>query len=166
MTNAPFDVTVTVHESVDLAGMRIATTMTSAFTDCPALWERFMARLPELCAGAHSDGGLEVSYGLSYMTDLATGAFDYVAAAPLPEDAPLPEGMESLTLPGGFYAQAEVASLDKLGDAYTYVYSTWAADKEDYLLNMDAPCFERYDSRFLESGRFDIYVPLLKKIER
>ena len=162
MTNAPFHVTVTVHESVDLAGMRIATTMASAFTDCPALWERFMPRLPELCAG----GGPGVTYGLSYMTDLDSGAFDYVAAALLPEDAPLPEGMESLTLPGGFYAQVEVTGLEKLGEAYTYVYSTWAADTEDYLLNMDAPCFERYDSRFLESGLFDIYVPVLKKIER
>ncbi len=162
MSIAPFGVAVLSHEEVALAGMRIATTMKNASADCPALWQHFMARAPEIC-DAPEAGPMGASYGLSYMTHPATGDFDYVAAMPLPPEKSLPAGMERFTLPAGLYARTIVPKLDQIGDAYTYLYTAWIAGQSDYALNMTAPCFERYDERFLQSGEFEIYVPVVKK---
>ena len=160
MSDTPFAVAITEHAEVPLTGMRIATTMTAAAADCPNLWERFMPRAPELCGPGACLGE---SFGVSFITDPAAGGFDYVAAIPTPVDTPLPEGMERLTLPAGTYAYILVPSLDHINKAYGYIYAEWAAGRTDYVLNMAAPCFERYDHRFLHSGEFEIHVPVLKK---
>ena len=162
MSTAPFDVAVLPHEEVTLAGIRIATGMKTASADCPALWQRFMARAPEICAAPEACP-TGASYGISYMTNPATGDFDYVAAMPLPSEKSLPENMERLTLPAGLFARAVVPNLERIGDAYTHLYTAWVAGQSDYALNMAAPCFERYDERFLQSGEFEIYVPVVKK---
>ena len=162
MSTAPFDVAVLPHEEVVLAGMRIATTMKTASADCPALWQHFMARAPEI-VDAPEAGPLGASYGISYMTNPTTGDFDYVAAMPLPHEKAMPAGMERLTLPAGLYARTAVPKLDRIGDAYTYKYTVWIAGQNGYALDMAAPCFERYDERFLQSGEFEIYVPVVRK---
>ena len=162
MAEAPFAVAVTTHDAVNLTGIRVATTMAGATTDCPALWERFMALAPELRGPAPAEH-LGESFGVSYATNPVAGQFEYVAAMPTPVGAPLPEGMERLTLPAGLYAFTVVPNLDHIGRAFTYIYTEWIAGRDDYALNMAAPCFERYDHRFLHSGEFEIFVPVVKK---
>ena len=104
---------------------------------------------------------IHVCPGISSMLDAQH--FEYCAAMPAGEGLALPEGMSQIELPAGLYAGCVVSSLAQLGEAYTYLYKVWPKTVTEYGVNMQAPSFEYYDERYVESGAFEIYVPILKK---
>lgn len=154
-----FSVSVSQRPQLRLFGLSVRTSMTDAFKDCPHLWEKvFAPRMHEVSGKKPGEYG--PCYGVSVMLDAQR--FDYWAAMPPREGVALPQGMRQIELPAGLYASCLAPSLAQLGEAYTYLYESWAKNAADYAPNMQAPCFEYYDERFLESGAFEIAMPVLK----
>ena len=160
----PFAVVVLQHHSVRLFGVRIHTTLHNAPQECPRLWnEVFTPRMPELSGkAAHLYQG--PSYGVSVFTDHQGLAFDYWAAMEAPDIAAPPTGMSEVTLPGGLYACCRIPAPGMLREAYDYMYDEWPNTPEGFAVQFDKPCFERYDSRFFQSGTHDVYVPVLPNL--
>jgi len=157
----PFAVVVLQHHSVRLVGVSINTNLQQAPVDCPQLWNSvFNPRMPELSGKpAHLYQG--PSYGVSVFTDHEGLAFDYWAAMEAPDVAALPTGMSEVTLPGGWYACCRIPAPGMLREAYDYMYDEWPNSPEGFAVQFDKPCFERYDSRFVQSGTHDVYVTVL-----
>ena len=159
-----FSVSIVALPPLSLFGLFVRTTMEKAPQDCSRLWEQvFLPRMPELNPKAHSEFPGD-SYGVSVMDmdNADTHAFTYWAAMAVPEGMPLPEGMSRFDLPGGFYATCRVPSLERIGEAYTYLYMGWDTAGAGYELIMPAPCFERYGKDYLSSGALDIFAPVRK----
>lgn len=156
----PFAVVVLRYPKVRLVGVRISTNLQQAPIDCPKLWNNvFTPRMPELSGkAAHCYQG--PSYGVSVFTDHQGLIFDYWAAMEAPEMGTLPAGMSEVTLPGGLYACCRIPAAGMLCEAYDYMYDEWPNTPEGFAVLLDRPCFERYDSRFYQSGTHDIYVPV------
>ncbi len=153
-----FSVSVSHRPPVRLFGLFVRTSMADAFKDCPDLWEKvFAPRMHEV--SGKKPGEYAPSYGISIMLDAQR--FDYWAAMPAREGLALPEGMGEIELPAGLYASCLAPSLAQLGEAYTYLYETWPKTAPGYAPNMQAPCFEYYDERYLESGVFEVCMPVL-----
>ena len=144
----------------DLAGLRVRTDMGKAYQDCPALWMRFMPRLQELAAQLGGVLPLD-SFGASTLVDMDNDIFDYWAVMPYPTDAPLPEGMERLSLVPALYAACSIPSLAQLNEVYSLIYSKWLPSQSEYVFNC-APCLEHYDERYSQSGALDVLVPVFK----
>lgn len=158
-----FDVFISERPVAHLFGIGIHTTMSKASVDCPDLWKRvFVPRMLEISGKGPCEyhGPL---YGISQMTDPQTGSFAYWAAMPASEGAALPEGMREIDLPAGLYAGCALPSLETLGEAYAFLYTAWPQSQNAYALNMQAPCFEYYDSDFCTSGKLQVYVPVIRK---
>lgn len=157
----PFAVALLQCRSVRLVGVRINTNLQQAPMDCPKLWnEVFNTRMPELSGKpAHLYQG--PSYGVTVFTDHKELAFDYWAAMEAPGVAALPTGMGEVTLPGGLYACCRIPAAVMLLEAYHYMYKEWPNSPEGLAVQLDKPCFEHYDSRFVQSGTHDVYVPVL-----
>ena len=157
----PFAVVVLQHHRVRLVGVSINTNLQQAPVDCPQLWNNvFNARKPEL-SGKPAQLYQGPSYGVSVFTDHEGLAFDYWAAMEAPGVAALPSGMSEVTLPGGLYACCRIPAPGMLREAYDYMYDEWPNSPEGFAVQLDKPCFERYDSRFVQSGTHDVYVPVL-----
>lgn len=154
-----FSVAIVDRPEIRCAGMKVRTTMKSASTDCSAIWQKQfgprMESFPADPAYPHQ------SYGASVMLDSDT--FDYWALMPLAPGADIPEGMDVFTLPAGPYAEAHLADLVELGQAYTYIYGPWIASQDKYTLNMQGASNELYTSDYLVSGKLSVYCPLLEK---
>ena len=156
-----YTVSVSQRPQLRLFGISVRTSMSNASVDCPHLWEKlFGPRMHEI-SGKKPDTYHGPSYGISIMHD--TQNFEYWAAMPASEGLPLPKGMRQTELPAGLYASCLVPSLAQLGEAYTCLYETWPKTVAEYVADMQAPCFEYYDERYMESGAFEIYMPILKK---
>ena len=135
--------------------------MDKAPVDGHHLWEKvFGPRMHEI-SGKKSEDYHGLVYGIAVMLDCQN--FDYWAAMPAPEGPALPAGMQAIELPAGLYAGCHVASMEQLGEVYTYLYETWATEQKEYAVNMQAPCFEYYDKKFYELCTFEVYIPVLKK---
>jgi len=156
---ATFAVFVSPRPQVLLVGVSVRTDMSKASTDCPHLWEKVFAPRMHEISGKKPEEYHGPSYGVSFM--LAGQSFDYWATMPAREGFVLPEGMRQIELPAGLYAGCLVPSLSKLGEAFTYLYEAWPKAEKKYVINTQLPCFEYYDSRFNESGAFEVYVPVL-----
>ncbi len=154
-----FSVSVSQRPQLRLFGLSVRTNMADAFKDCSHLWEEvFGPRMHEV--GGEKPGECTPSYGISIMLDARH--LEYWAAVPAGEGVLLPEGMGEVELPAGWYAGCLVPSMAQLGEAYTYLYETWPKTASGYAPNMQAPGFEYYDERYLESGAFEVYMPVLK----
>ena len=161
----PFAVVVMQHHSVRLFGVRIQTNLHSAPTECRHLWKDvFTPRMPEL-SGKPTDQYQGPSYGISVFTSHEGHAFDYWAAMEAPERAAPPAGMDAVTLPGGLYACCRIPAAGMLQEAYDYMYDQWPHSGAGFCVLPEKPCFERYDSRFIQSGTHDIYVPVLAQAD-
>ncbi len=153
------NVNVVSRPAVRTAGLKIRTTMARASQDCPLLWSRDFAPRMESFP-IHPDYANQ-SFGVSVMLD--EDSFDYWATMALADGAPLPEGMDILTLPGGPYAECLLPSLEKLGEAYMHVYRDWSARQDRYTMDMRGCSIEVYTAKYLETGELTIYCPLLEK---
>ena len=155
-----FAVSVSQRPSVRLFGVSVSTSMSKIAVDGHQLWEKVFAPRIHEVSGKKPDEYHGPSYGLCIMTD--EQHLEYWAAAPAREGLSLPEGMREVELPAGLYAGCLVPSLDRIGEAYAYLYETWPKTQKEYAPSMHLPCFEYYDSRFCESGAFEVYAPVLK----
>ena len=153
-----FEVTVIEFPATHLVGVKVRTNMQKAQADCPAIWQTFGPRIVEIPCGDCIGKG---AYGVSVM--LNENDFDYWAAVEAAPETALPNDMASFDLPGGLYAKCSVTSLEKLGEAYMYIYGPWISGQSEYELNMQAPCFELYPQNWRLDTAFEVYVPVTKK---
>ena len=156
--NKEFEIKVSPTPAQRVMGIKVRTSMAAAMTDCPKLWhETFAPRMHEV------DGFNGTAYGVSEVVDCQAGVFDYWAAVPAAPNAPAPEGMESLDLPGGLYAQCRVESLADIGAAYEFLYSAWLPAQTEFTPDYAARCYEFYPADSMETGVFYIYVRVNEK---
>lgn len=117
----------------------------------PGLWQNFAQRYLEI-------GPPGVTYGVSYDTG-ESGDFHYMAGMEGPN---VPDGMQSLDIPGGRYAV--FTHRGTVGDLPKTIYSIWNKALPDAgLTPAPAPEFERYDARFdavTGRGEVEIWIPL------
>lgn len=156
---AQFPITVVDRPEIRCAGMKVRTTMQKASVDCPAIWQNQFGPLMDSFPADPAYPGQ--SYGASVMID--SDNFDYWALMPLAPGADIPGGMDVFTLPGGPYAEANLANLAELGDAYTYIYGEWGGAQDKYTLNMQGVGYELYTFDFCSTGKLIVYCPLMEK---
>lgn len=140
-----------------LLGMNVRITMQTAAQDCPALWMRFGPRITELLPA----GSVQESYGVNEML----GADECAYWATIEAVASLEQAadMASIDLPAGPYAQCTVSSLEKLMDAYTYLYEVWPTSQNEFTADLQAASFEKYPPNWQIADALEIYLPLKKK---
>ena len=127
------------------------------------LWERFVPRMGEVpdqkgtyslgvCMGPHPD--VELKPGTSFV---------YIAAVPVTNNAKVPEGMVSTTIPAGRYAVfTHRGAIAELPHTINYIWGTWLP--QCGYERREGPDFELYDERFdaaTVSGEIDIYLPIV-----
>ena len=95
----------------------------------PALWDRLVPRLP-----LPGQVGW-ITYGLCWSASPGEGAFNYMAAAELEPDAPVPEGIEAFDVP-----------------AQTYLVFRHTTDAGNLHRQMSAACEEIWSSRLAKAG--------------
>ena len=156
---AELTVSIVDRPEIKTAGLKVRTTMAKASQDCPSIWQNDFG--PRMEAFPADPAFPNQSYGLSIMLDSET--FDYWAVMPLAPGADVPEGMDTITIPGGKYAECHLESLAQLGEAYTYIYGPWAAGQSGYGMNMQGICYELYTDEYMKTGKLSIYCPLLEK---
>lgn len=123
--------------------------------EIPALWPRFVARIPEIEHGAEP----KVTYGVMGPGG-GMDALDYMAAVSVLGDGPLPEGMTRLVLPAGTYARFSYP-LSKLGEGFGEIFQR--ALPQSAYVQKAAPYFERYDEAFCPDdpdSAVEIWLPV------
>jgi AraC family transcriptional regulator len=119
-----------------LVGLQILTKPMSP--EIPALWPRFVARLPEIAAPAQP--GVTFGAMQSAGDDLI-----YLAGVEVASSAPPPRDMSQVAVPAGDYAVFEFPFGD-IGQAYPFIFGTWLPGS-GYV--QDArPLLERYGADF------------------
>jgi len=126
---------IVAQPALRLVGLQILTRPMSP--EIPALWPRFVARLPEIASP--SEPG--VTFGA-----MQHAGDDLVYLAGVQADAaPTPPGMARLDVPAGDYAVFEFP-FGQIGEAYPFIFDTWLPGS-NYV--QDArPLLERYGSDF------------------
>ena len=153
MYNSAFVSEVVQMAAQQVVGVKIKTTMETAVVDCSRLWQdEFGPRMAEISTG-------EASFGASIMIDAQS--FEYWAALPYTKGS-VPEGMNVLDIPEGFYAKVSLKSLDELMGAYQHMFQTWSENPE-YTIRFDAPSYELYPPDHLETGHLSLYMPLRRQ---
>jgi predicted transcriptional regulator YdeE len=158
-------VSVVTRPAQRVIGMAVRTSMRMASRDCPRLWhDDFASRMREIESSAPGE-----SYGVSWGVEEKNGAaaapgtdcsFDYWAALPVNDAAPVPQGMRECYLPEGRYAECQVASLAELPAAYAHVYEHWLPGQNAYAANVQGPSYELYPEDYPRTGRIILYCAL------
>ncbi len=132
-------VEITVRPATTLVGLKIRTAPMSP--EIPALWPRFVARIPEIAHPATPG----VTYGVMSPAGPDMQALDYLAGVAVNDAGALPEGLASWVLPAGTYAVFRLP-FGQIGAGYDQIFRTWfpAAD----VVQAPGPLFERYDAQF------------------
>lgn len=138
-------------------------------SDCHDVWaddKGFMARRKEIQV---LDGEIAY-YGICRCAvGVEPGAFEYIAAEPAANDAPVPEGMVEVLIPAGTYAEFPVMSLDAIGQAWSQA-AEWSTANPEWKGFCDGnpegcgcianPSFELYPATFEKDGKLFIYMPI------
>ena len=148
---------IATHSKLQVIGMKVRTTPMSP--EIPALWPRFVARIPEI------EPILEprVSYGVMEMISGGTGGFTYLAAVSASSLTKVPNGMTSLVLPGGQYAVFEFA-LSDINSAFGFIFGTWLPSSG--FSQAESPFFERYNKDLDPSNpksRVEAHIPIFSR---
>lgn len=130
---------ITTRPATTIVGLKIRTAPMSP--DIPALWPRFVARIPEIAHPATP----RVTYGVMTPVGPDMAGLDYMAGVAVSEAAALPEGLSSWLLPAGTYAVFR-CPLDRLGAGYGEIFGTWLPASD--WVQAAGPLFERYDEDF------------------
>jgi len=151
-----FETVIVEYPAKRLVGMKVRTNMQSAMEDCYGAWNAFMPRMAEV------NGEPEESFGVSVMIN--ENDFDYWTALEATTQGPLPDGMQVVNIASGTYVRCTVPNMEKLGDAYIYLYTTWNQSQShaEYVLDMEVGSFERYPCDWQPDTPFEIYAPLKK----
>lgn len=137
--------------------------------DCKNLWMEAhpsMQRVEE----THGLAGKVSYYALCRCAAGAEpGAFEYVAAMPAVDGAPVQEGMAEFAVPAGKYVAFPVAGLGDIGRVWGYT-GEWLAAHPEWKGFCDGnpegcgciehPSFELYEPGFDESQGLFIYIPV------
>ncbi len=138
-----------------LVGLEIRTQPMSP--EIPALWPRFVSRLPEV-TGVTEPG---VTFGA--MRNESDQVLLYLAAVPVAAEAPIPAGMTAWDVPAGLQAVFEFPFGD-IGRAYPFIFGTWLPNsgrEQD-----TRPVLERYGANFCPdqpASRMQVRVPLRQR---
>ncbi len=130
---------ITPRPATTIVGLKIRTAPMSP--QIPALWPRFVARIPEIALPATP----RVTYGVMTPAGPDMVALDYMAGVAVHEAGALPDGLSSWLLPAGTYAVFR-CPLDRLGAGYGEIFEKWLPASG--WVQAPGPLFERYDERF------------------
>ncbi|AGK99425.1 GyrI-like domain-containing protein [Clostridium pasteurianum] len=123
--------------------------------EIPKLWEVFNNRYKDIKQKSES----MLCYGICDDEMDSEGRFHYTACAEVDSFQDVPEGMETGVVPDGKYlVYTYEGAIKDLGDFYNNIFTKWLPDSEyevDY-----RPQFELYDTRFMDNGEFDVYIPV------
>jgi AraC family transcriptional regulator len=140
-----------------VVGLQIRTKPMSS--DIPALWPRFVARIPEIGHLLEPD----VSYGVMEHDTGAAAVLKYMAAVSVEGLDPLPEGMTRLILPAGTYAAFRYP-LSGLTQGFCEIFERLLPASD--FAQIPGPYFERYDQSFDPSdanSKVDICLPVRRR---
>ncbi len=130
---------IVIRSQLEVVGMQIITTPMSP--EIPALWPRFVDRMPEIEPILEP----QVSYGVMQMTPGEPDRLNYLAAVSVPSAVKVPDAMTTQTLPAGQYAVFEFP-LSDIGSAFGFIFETWLPSSG--FLQTETPLFERYNENF------------------
>ncbi len=120
------------------------------------LWNKFIARMPELESVAVPDCSLGIC------RTLKNGKIEYLAARVVKDDSLVPDGMVFRELPEQLVAVfTHTGSLEDLVNTYDYIYNKWLFENEYEII--EAAEMEWYDKRFKyddPNSQMDIHIPL------
>jgi len=108
--------------------------------EIPALWPKFVARIPEIQGQTEP----KVTYGVMWQDD-SMDVLNYLAGVAVGAGAAIPKGMSSMSLPPGHYAVFKYP-LSGLAKGFGEIYNR-LLPASDYV-PIRAPSFERYDETF------------------
>jgi AraC family transcriptional regulator len=139
--------------AITVVGLQIRATPMSP--DIPALWPRFVARIPEIAQTTEH----RVTYGV--MQDVPGAArFDYLAGVAVSSADTLPAGMTRIELPAGPYAFFTYP-LSRLGEGFGEIFSKLLPQSGHR--TRPGPYFERYNEDFCPDkpdSAVEIWLPV------
>jgi len=150
-------INVLERPALTVVGLAIQTQPMSA--EIPALWPKFVARIPEIPDATEP----RVSYGVMQYREGAAAPLFYMAAVSVAADDAVPPGMESRVLAAGTYAVFRYP-LSGLGKGFGEIFER-LLPSSDYQ-QAAGPFFERYDDAF-DPGNpgsiVEIYLPVRER---
>lgn len=110
------------------------------------------------------------SFGLCRcIPGVTDGSFEYIAAVPVADNAPVPAGMVETTIGAGTYVIFPVPSLNELTQVWE---STWdwlqshpewdSRCNQNHCECAEYPSFEMYPADFTPDGKLYLYLPVKK----
>lgn len=137
--------------------------------DVPAFWQEY---LKNHCEDLHKSltPVSHAEYGLCMDIDMETGEFNYVIGLEVPEDAILPEGLYTTTVPASTYAifttppSSDADFVSSIQNTWDYVYEKWFPESgHEYALG--CADYELYDERCMgeTNKQIDIAIPVVKR---
>ncbi len=153
-------INVIERPALTVMGLAIQTRPRSA--EIPALWPKFVARIPEIPDLSEP----RVSYGVMQFHPGAAAPLFYMAAVPVSADDRVPSGMETLVLAAGTYAVFRYP-LSGLGEGFGEIFNR-LLPSSDYQQTA-GPYFERYDEAFDPAdpgSKVEIYLPVRERAPR
>jgi AraC family transcriptional regulator len=143
--------------AITVVGLAIHTQPRSA--EIPALWPKFVARIPEITELAEP----RVTYGVMQFREGAAAPLFYMAAVAVSSNDRVPSGMESRVLAAGSYALFRYP-LSGLCAGFGEIFNR-LLPSSDYQ-QAAGPHFERYDEAFdpADPGSLvQIYLPVRER---
>lgn len=137
-----------------IVGLAIRTRPMSA--EIPALWPRFVARIPEIPAPVEP----QVSYGVMQYHEGAPAPLFYMAGVSVSNADRVPSGMESVVIAAGSYAVFRYP-LSDLGRGFAEIFDRLLPSSG--YQQAPGPFFERYDEAFdpgNPASMVEIYLPV------
>jgi AraC family transcriptional regulator len=142
--------------AITVVGMAIRTRPMSA--DIPALWPKFVARIPEI----ENIYEPRVSYGVMRHGGGDMEDLHYMAAVAVTNASRIPPGMESLTIAAGTYAAFRYP-LSGLARGFGEIFGKLLPSSG--CIQAPGPYFERYDEAF-DPGNPNSEVEILIPVRR
>ncbi|MEW9122460.1 MAG: GyrI-like domain-containing protein [Thermotaleaceae bacterium] len=123
--------------------------------EIPKLWEAFNARFRDI---KHL-GKSMLFYGICDGEIDSQSRFHYSACAEVDSFEDVPENMETKVVEEGKYmVYTYTGAMKDLGEFYENIFSKWLPASG---CEIDCrPHLELYDHRYMNSGEFDIYIPV------
>jgi AraC family transcriptional regulator len=156
---------ITSFPSKRLVGKRLLMTFSDNRT--PDIWRSFMPRLKEISNSIGTDL-YSVQFYSYHFFDIfdADREFEKWAAIEVTDFDTIPDGLESLVLPGGLYAVFEYKGAPgAAADTFRYILSIWLPESS-YTLD-DRPHFEILGDKFKmgdPDSEEEIWIPVKPKI--
>lgn len=100
-----------------------------------------------------------ICYGICDDEMDSEGRFNYTACAEVDSFENVPQGMETKVVPPGNYlVYTYGGAIRDLGEFYNDIFTKWLPASGHEMAYR--PQLELYDERFMQSGEFDIYIPI------